>query len=141
MPKPNFFIVGAPKCGTTAMKYYLRQHPDVFMARPVEINNFIRDVDIGPKQTEEWYLRHFEEAGAARIIGEKSVWHLFSSTAAADIKAFNADARVLIMLRNPVDMIYALHSEFLYGGNDDIREFAQALAAEGDRRQGRGGNG
>jgi len=129
MPKPNFFIVGAAKCGTTGMKYYLHQHPDIFMAAPTEINHFIRDFDIGPSQDEAWYLRHFEAAGDARVIGEKSVWHLFSKTAATDIKAFNPDARILIMLRNPVEMIHALHSQFLYGRNEDIKNFAHALAA------------
>jgi len=137
MPKPNFFIVGAAKCGTTGMKYYLHQHPDIFMAAATEINHFIRDFDIGPSQDEAWYLRHFEAAGDARVIGEKSVWHLFSKTAATDIKAFNPDARILIMLRNPVEMIHALHSQFLYGRNEDIKNFAHALAAEDDRRCGR----
>ena len=78
----------------------------------------------------------FAEAQGKRVIGEASTWYLFSKQAAQEIKEFSPDARVIIMLRNPVDMIYSLHGQRLYDCNEDITDFAEALAAEDARRQG-----
>jgi hypothetical protein len=136
MRKPDFFIVGAPKCGTTAMDDHLRQHPDVFMCRKEpqffgsDLNSpaFVRD--------RQAYLSLFEAAGEERRVGETSVWSLYSRRAAAEIKAFAPDARIIIMLRNPVKMLHSLHSEFLYTGNEDIVNFQDALQTEVRRKKG-----
>jgi hypothetical protein len=78
----------------------------------------------------------FEKALNHKAIGETSVWYLYSETAAREIKLFSPAARVIIMLRNPVDMIYSLHSQYVYEGNEDISEFGAALDAEAKRKQG-----
>ncbi|MBS1811267.1 MAG: glycosyltransferase [Acidobacteria bacterium] len=136
--KPNLFVVGAPKCGTTSMSDYLAQHPDVFMSPMKEPHFFGRDLqyDAGYIRDEHEYLALFRGARGQRIIGEASTWYLFSKQAAQEIKAFSPDARIIIMLRNPVDMIYSLHGQRLYDCNEDIADFAAALAAEESRRQG-----
>lgn len=69
--------------------------------------------------------------------GEASVWYLFSKTAAEEIHTYNPDAKIIIMLRHPADMLYSQHSQFLFNGNEDIEDFAAALAAESDRKAGR----
>ena len=137
MRKPDFFIVGAPKCGTTAMYYYLKQHPDIFFPEKKELHYFGNDIrspwfikDINS------YLSMFASAENEKRIGEASVWYLYSKRAAAEIKAFCPFARIIIMLRNPVDMLYSQHSQFLYNGNEDIIDFEKALEAEEDRKQG-----
>ena len=148
--KPNFFIVGAAKCGTTSMYEYLRVHPQVFMPAgklPGYVGKnlkepyfFGRDLKI----KEEWairdldvYLSLFAGAGDAKRVGEASVWSLVSETAAREIKKFNPSSLIIVMLRNPVDMMYSLHGQFLHSGEEDIEDFASALAAESDRREGR----
>lgn len=136
--RPNFFIVGAPKCGTTAMYSYLQQHPDIFMPQRKEPHFFgtgtIRlPVDITDHNE---YLQLFAGATTERRIGEATVWYLFSQTAAQDIHAFNPDAKIIIMLRNPVEMVYALYHQVLYAGGETIRPFEAALDAVEDRRQG-----
>jgi len=139
--RPDFFIVGAPKCGTTALCHYLAKHPDVFVAKR-ETEFFGADLHFGPQF--QLYRRHPEEYFAlfdgwdkqARG-GEKSVWYLFSKTAAAEIKAFNPEARIIIMLREPTAMLYALYHVFLADGNEYLPTFKEALAAEDDRRAGR----
>src|SRR5687768_11853389 len=88
MGKPNFFIVGAPKCGTTAMNDYLNQHPAIFMATK-ELHYFGRDLKLKNKISEAEYLKHFTNAGNKKIIGEASVWYLYSKTAAHEIKSFS----------------------------------------------------
>lgn len=119
------------------MHQYLRQHPDIFMpdrkeahffGTDLESPHFIRD------QTD--YLSLFAEAKNEKRIGEASVWYLFSQRAAQEIHTFNADASIIIMLRNPVDMIHALHSQRLHSGNEDLDDFNEALAAEEDRKNG-----
>lgn len=137
---PNLFLVGAPKSGTTALYEYLRALPDVFMSPKKEIHFFGQD--LGPAlDDEEEYRQLFAEARDETWVGEASPWYLYSRTAAKEIKAFNPEARILIMLRKPVDMIWALHGQNLiasYGGVPiEVHEdLARALDAEEDRRLG-----
>ncbi len=137
-PRPNFFIVGAPRCGTTAMYEYLRQHPDVYMPYRKEPVYFGSDLTKRqPPMTEAEYLALFRPGAGRRRLGEATVWYLYSQTAPAEIQAFSPDPRIIIMLRNPVDMMYSLHSQLFFSANEDIADFAEAIAAEEDRRQGR----
>src|SRR5438034_3527344 len=116
MKIPGFFIVGAPKCGTTAMNDYLAGHPDIFMAKK-EIHYFGSDLEIKQKKLSgEEYLDFFKEGEHKYIVGESSVWYLYSKNAAAEIKAFSPGAKIIIMLRNPVDMLPSLHSQHIFDG-------------------------
>ncbi len=133
---PNFFLVGAPKCGTTAMYSYLRGHPEVFLPEQKELNFFATDLYPSRYITERQYHAIFEAAGDRPVCGESSVWYLYSEVAAASIRAFNPEARILIMLRNPIDMLQSLHSQFVFDNMENIPDFAAALEAEEDRRQG-----
>lgn len=136
MREPNFFIVGAPKCGTTAMYNYLSQHPDIFMPEVKEPHFFGSDI-YAPYfiRDKEKYLSIFSKAKNEKRVGEASVWSLYSKHAASEIKACYPDASIIIMLRNPVDMIYSYHSQRLYNCTEDITDFEAALEAEGQRKQ------
>jgi hypothetical protein len=72
-----------------------------------------------------------------KIRGEASVMYMLSKRAAEEIYAFNPQARILMMLRNPVDVVYSHHGQLRWGGYEDIADFEEAYAAEADRRQGR----
>jgi hypothetical protein len=135
--RPDFFIVGAPKCGTTAMYEYLRQHPQIFMPFHKEPLFFGSDLTsrYGRMELTD-YLGLFEMARPDQRVGEASAWYLYSKEAAREICDFNPDASIIIMLRNPVDMMYAQHSQLLYNQQEDIAAFDQALAAEPDRHRG-----
>ncbi len=138
--RPNFFIVGAPRAGTTSMDEYLRQHPEIFVPYVKEAHFFGRDLTKIPHPffvlQQEDYLKLFRKARDYKAIGETSVMYLYSKTAAQEIKAFSPTAKIIIMLRNPVDMIYSHHSHLYWAGYEPIRDFAQALAAEPLRKQG-----
>jgi Sulfotransferase domain len=137
--KPDVFIVGAPKSGTTAMDQYLAAHPQVFMARK-EMHTFGADLHFGPqfyRRDLDGYLAEFASRNGELRAGESSVWYLFSKQAAAEIHAFNPQARILIMLREPAEMLYSLYSQFGFDGNEDLPTFEEALAAEADRRAGK----
>jgi Sulfotransferase domain len=137
MKRPDFFIVGAPKCGTTALDDYLGQHPQIFMAQKemhffgsdLRSKMYIRDPDK--------YLGKFADVAPEQIAGESSVWYLSSENAAREIKAFNDSAKIIIMLRNPSDMIYSLYSQVYFNGYEDQPTFEGALDAEWDRLHGR----
>lgn len=136
--RPDFFIVGAPKCGTTAMNDYLRQHSQIFMPKVKDLTFFGQDLQFRrPRISYERYLSLFSEANEELRLGETSVWYLYSKQAAEEIKAFSPAASIIVMLRNPVDMLYAQHSEFLHNCNEEIEHFEAALAAEEERKLGR----
>jgi len=142
MRKPDFFIVGAAKCGTTAMNDYLGQHPEIFVPDLKEIHFFGQDLDMRlarERDTLDAYLARFEGAEGCKRAGEASVWYVYSRTAAQEIKVFDPDARIIIMLRDPVEFMYSQHSQAMHNalGDEDILDFGEALAAEEDRVRGR----
>ncbi|WNG38788.1 sulfotransferase [Archangium violaceum] len=138
MRKPNFFIVGAPRCATTSVYTYLKQHPDIFLSLLKEPIFFGSDLTRQPLAIsgEEAYLGLFAGAGEARVVGEGSVFYLMSERAAEEIHAYSPEARILIMLRDPVEMMQSLHALYLRSGNEELVDFEQALEAEAERARG-----
>ncbi len=139
--RPNFFIVGAPKCGTTSLHEYLQRHPDIFMPFFKEPHFFGSDLE-GSRFRQfrgkpDRYLKLFRDARGEKRIGESSPWYLTSGRAAEEIHSYDPAAKIIIMLRNPIDMMYSMWSQFRYSGNEQIENFEDALAAEAERRAGR----
>jgi hypothetical protein len=137
--RPNFFIAGAPKAGTTALYLYLKQHPSVFLPEPAmkEPHYFAPELRHPTfLRTPEEYAAIFEQGRGRARLGEASVFYLFSKEAAKRIHEFDPAARIIIMLRDPVDMIYALHNEHFTNGIEKYRSFHDALAAEERRVSG-----
>ncbi len=136
--KPNFFVVGAPKSGTTSLYFYLKSHPRIFLPRRKELLFFCDDLHFTfPLLNERQFLEYYSGVTNQTAIGEVSVWNLYSANAARNISQFNPDSRIIIMLRNPVDMLHALHSNHVFNSNETIADFEQALNAEVDRKAGR----
>ncbi|MFC3098020.1 sulfotransferase family protein [Alteraurantiacibacter palmitatis] len=140
MTVPNLFIVGAPKCATTALTTYLVAHPDI-RSMPKELHFFGSDLDYRLPGG-RWDKARYEGwaanlAKTHRIVLDASVFYLSSEKAAAEIHAYNPDAKIIIMLRKPADMIRSLHQQMLKSRDEDIADFEQALAAEPDRIAGR----
>ena len=143
---PDFFIVGGPKCGTTAMFRYLGYHPRIYISerwflRPGkrEQSHYATDLlPIADKwRSRDYYLSMFEGAGQGDLLGDASVFHMVSTEAARNIHADNKDARIIAMVRNPLEMIPSYHSQMLYSGLEDLTDLKEALAAESDRREGK----
>ena len=141
---PDLFIIGAPKCGTTSLFEYLKGHPQVFMSAVKEPNYYARDLALDPGGQslrygldEARYLALFNDAGGAKRAGEGSTRYLYSLDAAQLTKAASPDARIVAMVRNPVDMIRSLYDHKVAAGTEDLPDLAQALAAEDDRHAGR----
>lgn len=135
---PNFFIVGAPKCGTTALYEYLRPHPSIFMPELKEPHYFAKDLGTYPRiKTLEDYQGLFAARTEAQVrVGEASVYYLRSAVAIANIHEFNPEARIIAMFRNPVEMVHSFHSQLLYWSEEVERDFETAWRLQARRGQG-----
>lgn len=134
--RPNFFIVGAPKCGTTSMDRYLAAHPDIFVAPQKESHHFATDflLPSSPCLDPEVYAKLFEGWSGEARVGESSVYYLMSETAATNIHRAHPDAKILAHLRHPVDLLYSHHHQLVYEGFQDVLDFEAALERGDDGR-------
>lgn len=146
--KPNLFIVGQPKCGTTALHQFLDEHPDIFMSPYKEpsylCSDFHEESDAYhggqvyfPIRKPEDYMALFADAKDEQVIGESSVNYLYSKTAAREIHTCNPDARIIIVLRNPVDFLYSLYQMNVRRAWEPEPNLKSALAIEDQRRNGK----
>ncbi len=139
--KPNFFLIGAPRSGTTALSASLRAHPQVFLSPMKEPQFFATDFRNRFVRYERTYLRLFAPADPSKYkaIGESSTWYLFSRTAVPLILEFQPKAKFIVMLRDPADLVISLHRFMVMHGKENIIEFEEAWHAEYSRSQlGRG---
>lgn len=133
---PNLFIVGAAKAGTTSLYEYLRGHPEVYMSAVKEPAYFSPDVPPARPsyqygRDEARYLELFSGAPpTARLVGEASTYYLPSHEAPRLIAQLSPDARIVVMLRNPIDTMYSMHAHRLSWGVETIADFAAALEAD-----------
>jgi hypothetical protein len=134
---PDFYLVGAPKCGTTAMYDFLRQHPDIFLPRTKELLLFGADLSYPTRLSADEFLAYFADRGDARRVGTAHTAYMQSRRAATEIKAARPDADIIIMLRNPIEVLPSWHSELLYETIEELGDFEAALEAEADRRRGK----
>ena len=137
MKKPNLFIVGAPKCGTTFLYHYLKQHPEIFFPDFKEPHFFGSDL-IRKNGAYDLNVNNYQNLfnSDKKIIGEASSFYIFSKTAAKEIYNFNPNSKIIIMLRDLVDLVYSMHSQFVFSGDEIIEDFKEALDLEDDRLNG-----
>jgi hypothetical protein len=138
MRKPNFFLLGAAKCGTTSMSRYLAEHPQVFFSRPKEPHYFSTDYyEHNRIWTEDEYLRLFRRANENHLaIGEGSVWYIASKTAASKIMEFNATAKFIVMVRSPLEMVRAIYSQNVFDCIEDQPDVESAWRIQKARERG-----
>jgi hypothetical protein len=139
---PDFFIVGQPKAGTTALHVTLRRHPQIFMPELKEPNYFARELVYKPlaadfPTTLDHYLSLFASAQPGQRAGEASIFYLWSHTAAHQIAQLRSDGRIIVMLREPVSFLHSLHLQFIKAGVETEHDLRHALALEEERRNGR----
>jgi Sulfotransferase family len=146
---PNFFIVGAAKSGTTALYRYLRQHPDVYLPDVKEPRFFSYDPDdrtryAGPRAHElidsvvkdqAAYEALYEAANGERAIGDVSPAYLPSPIAADRIRAAVPDARVVAVLRDPVERAYSHFLDNVGSGWEPETDFERVLDLREQRRR------
>jgi hypothetical protein len=141
MQKPSFFIIGAPKCGTTALCEYLKRHPRIGFSEPKEPAYFCTDFPVaGTFRDDRDYLErcfgHLEGRNLLTI-GEGSTLYFYSTAAVGNILRFAPEAKFIVMLRNPLDLVPALHAERLAGLDEDVSDFEKAWSLSAARAEGR----
>lgn len=145
MPKPDFYLIGALKSGTSAMASFLGQHPDLylpvkdvcFFGSDLEFRRTMQRTGDWFQPTEARYLEFFEDPPAGARIGEATAYYLHSALSAREIGRFSPGASIIVMLRNPVDMIHSMHKHWLFSLNEDVADLGEALELEKERSNGR----
>jgi Sulfotransferase family len=143
---PDFFIVGQPKSGTTALYEMLRSHRQIFMPEFKEPRFYASDLPSrfqAPRasglepETYEDYLALFEPAAPGLIVGEASTAYIWSHTAAGRIAQARPEAKIIVILREPASFLRSLHLQLLQIRVEHAKTLRKALALEDTRRAGR----
>lgn len=125
---PNFVIIGAMRCGTTSMARYLSAHPDVFIGKKKEVHFFDFEYELG----NEWYRKQFDLADGETAIGEATPNYLYHPLAVERMAEVIPDARLIVLLRNPVDRAYS-HYWHNRERSRETLDFEAAIEAEPER--------
>ena len=137
MHVPDFFIAGAPKCGTTSLYRYLADHPGVAMSPRKEPAFWSPDVPSGAPVTDPRdYDALWKDAPDGALRGEASPHYLRSDVAVPAILRARPDARFVVLLRRPADLAAALHSEHVKSRVEDVGSFERAWRLQPARRRG-----
>jgi len=143
MRLPDFFVVGAPKAGTTALHVALARHPQVWMSRTKEPKHFLTD---GPPPTRggpgdaktfseyvwrrDHYARLFAEAGEDQLCGESTPFYLYDAAAHRRIREAVPEARLIALLRDPIDRAHSNWAHLWSAGLESEGDFVRACAQE-----------
>lgn len=130
MRKPDFFVVGAAKSGTTALWEYFQQHPDIFVTKKIghkELGYYSNQYGITDKTK---YLNFFGEAQTNQLIGEVCHAYLTSELSAEWIKKDIPDAKIIMILRNPIERAMSLYNWMVMYGYEKDSTFEKALKKE-----------
>jgi hypothetical protein len=158
---PNLFVIGAAKAGTTSLHHYLGQHPDIFMSPLKEPNFFAFTGTVpsfgGPDEAgrpffeqdrlrrEKYaystldraeYERLFLQGKGRRYRGESSAAYLYFPGSAGRIRAATPDARIIAVLRHPVERAFSKYQQMRRDRAEPLETFALAVEAEPGRKQG-----
>ena len=149
MTMPNFLLIGAAKSGTSSMYRYLDEHPEIYMSPNKEPNFFAYEgwqPDFcGPGDAEattnkrsvvnlEAYQALFEGVSGEKAIGEASTFYLYIPETPKRIKHYIPDAKLIAILRHPVDRAYSFYLHLRRDGREGTKDFYQALQQEEKRK-------
>ncbi len=131
-PLPDFLILGAQKAGTTALYAYLRRHPEISGPAWKEVSYFDRHYRRG----DGWYRGNLPiRLRGARLVGEASPSYLFHPLAPERVRALLPDARLVALVRNPIDRAHSHYQHEVALGREPL-SFEQAIDAEEERMRG-----
>jgi hypothetical protein len=147
VPLPDFLLVGAPKCGTSALHAALARHPRLFLSEPKEPKFFLTagpplDGGGGPGDVETWsehvwrrdaYEALFAGAPPGALCGESTVFYLYDRAAQRRIRTLLPDARLVAVLRDPVERAHSNWAHLRGARLEPEADFAAALDREAGR--------
>jgi Sulfotransferase domain len=136
---PSFFVVGAPRCGTTSLSRALTQHPQISFSKPKETHYLLlAPAELSDDELRALYISlHHKELGPQHeAIGDGSVSYLYAGEAIRQALRFDERARFIVTVRNPVDMLPSYHARMVYTLDENVSDFAQAWALQTHRAAG-----
>jgi hypothetical protein len=136
---PSFFIVGAPRCGTTAVSKSLSRNPKISFSKPKEPHFFLEPrSDLSEEQLHRQYLSryHRELTADHQAMGDGSVSYLYEPEAIRRVLRFDPRAKFIVLVRNPVEMMRSYHSRMLFQLDEDEVDFARAWELQESRAAG-----
>lgn len=146
MTMPNFLIIGAIKSGTTSLCYYLKQHPQIYMSRVKEPRFFALegervnfrgpgDYNIADESVTDIkiYRTLFQSISGERAAGEASALYLYSFKAPQRIYHYVPNAKLIAVLRNPIERAYSSFLHCIRDGREPLDDFTEALLEEEKR--------
>lgn len=122
--KPQYFIIGAQKGGTSSLYGLLNQHPDCASAKSKEVHYY----DLNYQKGFSWYLNQFPFG--KRITGEASPYYLFHPLVPARLKKDFPDAKLIVLLRHPVDRAYSHYHHIKKYQLESANTFEEAIENE-----------
>jgi len=128
---PNFLICGPPKCASTSLNFYLKQHPEIFMS-PVKQTKFF---SVHYHKGTEYYIKtYFSEVTHEKMVGEATPTYSLLPFVAERIRNFNPDMKLIFCLRNPVERTFSGWSMRMNNGTEHL-SFREALEENFKQRQ------
>jgi len=141
LPGVAFFLIGAPRCGTTALAQALRERDDVCFSVPKETHFFAQiPENWKPDLLKQEFVRTFFPADQLQqraAMGEGSVSYLYSPDAIRAIDTLFRQAKFLVMLRNPLEMLPSYHARILFMMEEEVTDFEAAWHLQEARAEGR----
>ena len=147
MKKPNFIIMGFPKCGSTALHYYLDAHPEIYMPNQKELHYFTQPYisklnqgkgDIAAKEGQiksiQEYFNLFKGVKGEKAIGETSPSYINYPDSFKTINKHLSNPKVIILLRDPIKRAYSNYLHLLREQRE-TKTFSEALELEQKRKQ------
>ena len=142
---PIACIVGAPRCGTTSLARMLKSHPKVAFSKVKEPHFFSRfdlnglgDEELSEVATGEYLARYFPDIqDGAELLAEGSVSYLYTADRMLPLLRLWPEAKFIILLRDPFELLPSLHQRLLFQGDETVRDFAKAWRLQSERAVGR----
>jgi hypothetical protein len=137
---PSFFVVGAPRCGTTALSTALGGNRHISFSKPKETHFFIEDRSAMPvEDVRRLYLERFQPdlQPDSQAIGDGSVSYLYDPDAIRRAMEFDERAKFIASVRNPLDMLHSYHARLLFTLDENEKDFSRAWGLQEARRANR----
>jgi hypothetical protein len=124
---PNFVIVGAPKCGTTALAKYLEDLSNIYFSPIKEPHYFSNDLPgLTAVDNLDAYLNLFHRRKSHQLTGEASVYYLYSQVAIRKLYEHNNNVKIIVMLREPSQMVYSFYRQKVFSGDENANSIEEA---------------
>ena len=150
MGKVNFFVIGQPKCGTTSIFHYFKKHSSVFISEQKQLYFFAKEHNNHRRQFKDFnteyytkyynynfedYIARFDFAKEYTVYGDITPDYVYSKNSEQDIYDYNPEAKVVLILREPLAFLKSFHNQLIQSGREFEEDFLKALSYQERRKE------